>query len=191
MIWQFFDAARRSVLRSREAVGHGHLSQEVAVSIFLAVTTVETFLNVFFRIVVEEDGYRQHKEQLLRDLSHPFLSLDKKIKTWPERILGRPIDLNTGAGKAFMDLKDLRNGLMHFRSTHSTLDLPDFSIEGLPDTSTFDELTSAHAESALATAEQFLTEVFLEKGLSMQEVSQTLHLWTGRGQGQRGRQDYP
>ena len=90
MVWQFFEALRRSVARAHN-VDQRFLAQEVAVSVFLAVATVETFLNLFFRIVVEK-GENTHKEQLLRDLSFPYLSLEMKIKRWPKNILGKSIE---------------------------------------------------------------------------------------------------
>jgi hypothetical protein len=107
-------------------------------------------------------------------------SLDHKIKEWPKRVLGQPIDLGTGAGKAFMELKGLRNSLMHFTSTHSTLDLFGQAVEGLSDTSALDELTDADAERALVTAEDFVGAVLLARSGSPQAIPRGLHLWTGK-----------
>ena len=179
IVWQFYEALRRSAVRARGA-DERHVQQEVAVSIFLAVTTVEVFLNVFFRLVVEEEGYREYKEQLLQDLLPPFLSLDKKIKQWPRQILGTQIDLDAGPGREFVDLKNLRNKLMHFTSTHETLKLPGFRVEGLPNTAVFDSLTVTYSERAVGAVEGFLQAVFGAKGLSVGSVSKNLHFWTGK-----------
>lgn len=180
MVWQFFEALRRSVARAHEAANQPHLHQEVAVSVFLAVTTVEAFLNLYFRLVVEEPPFSQHKKRLLDDLSRPYASLEQKLRQWPKEILGNSIDLESGPGKAFLELKDLRNRLMHFKSSHDTIEIPGGSIQGLPNTTVFDELTAADSDNALETAEALIGAVMHARGIKPEHAPRNLQFWTGK-----------
>lgn len=181
VVWHYFEMLRRAVGRCHELQEGRQLRQEVAVAIILAVTTVEAFMNVFFRVLVEESGYRQHKATVLKDLSPPFLSLEKKWKKWPREILGEPMGSASGPGKRFVELKNRRNRLMHFTSSHDTIDLPDnVKIEGLPRTDVLDDLTLDDAVDALNTAEWAIAAVLRAGGVPEDLIPKNLHFWTGR-----------
>jgi hypothetical protein len=177
LIWQYFKALRRLVggLNSDETL----MKQDVTVCIILAVAAVEAFLNIFFRVVVSETGFTQHEQRVLDDLTKRR-SLDHKLKTWPEDILGQSLDFATPTPQAFLALKHRRNALMHFTSSHQTLKSADYEIRGLADTTVFDTLSSNDAESALQAAEGMVCELLRLRGTPENQLPQALHMWTGK-----------
>lgn len=179
LVWEYFSALRRAVQRTIDEEHKHSKQQEVAVCIFLAVTAVETFLNVYFRTLVEEEPYSPHKSRFLHELKSR-ISLERKLSKWPTEILGRGLLLTEGPGKAFNDLRDLRNDLMHFTSSHQTLDLPGVTIHGLADTTSYDNLGDEQAKSALRVAENLVAELFILRGIPYHQVCHLLHAWTGK-----------
>lgn len=180
MVCNYFSALRRAVYRVlEESDSDNEKRQECAVCIFLAVTAVETFLNVFFRVVVEEEPFTAHKSQLLADIRKQF-SLARKLEKWPRDILGRSLSDIAGPGREFAALRDLRNKLMHFTSSHQTIEIPGATIHGLADTSSYDRLGNDDARRALRVAEDVLAEIFRLRGISVDQIPHALHLWTGR-----------
>jgi hypothetical protein len=181
MVWQCYESAVRAALRARDTERPDERSQDILVCVLLAVATAETFLNIFFRIVVEETGYTQHKDRLLKDLTPPFLGLEGKLKQWPKDIFGDPLDLESGIGKEFQKLKNKRNTLMHFTSSYDTLSLPDnITIKGLANTEVFDSLTVEDAFKAIDIIERFIKEILRLKGRSIEKLPSELHFWTGK-----------
>jgi len=180
IVWQYFEALRRLVNRLDPATDVTALKQDVAVCIMLAVTVVEAFLNIFFRVVVSEPGFTQHKKRVLEDLEKRK-SLDYKLKNWPRQVFGRELDFAAPVPSSFLALKDTRNDLMHFTSNHKTLVLqPGVNIEGLADTSAFDTLTVDNAADALDLAEGMVGELFRLRGTPDNQLPHALHLWTGK-----------
>ncbi len=178
MIWEYFKGLRRLVsnihIHSQE-----EQKQEIALSIFLAITVVEAFLNIYFRIVVEEEPYKTHRKNLIDNLSDRK-SLDYKIKNWPKDILGKNLNIDTGVGKDFINLKEKRNKLMHFKSSYESIAIEDINILGLADTSVYDSLTVNDAIFALDTAEKILEEIFRCRGIEEEKIPGMMHLWTGK-----------
>ena len=179
MIWQYFDALRRLVGGLNHSRDETELKQDTALCIMLAVTVVEAFLNIFFRVVVSEPGFTQHKQRVLDDLDKRR-SLDRKLRTWPAEVLGKGLDFTAPTPKAFLALKERRNALMHFTSSHETLNLPGVVIQGLADTSVVDTLTLADAAHALEAAEGMVRELCRLRGTPEHQLPHALHLWTGR-----------
>ena len=179
IIWCYFKALRQQVHDLMNF--HNELEQKghVATCIFLAITIIESFLNIFFRIVVSEHQFNGHEKRVLNDLSNRK-SLDHKIRNWPKDILGKDINWTCGIGKEFMDLKTLRNALMHFTSSHSKLEINGIKIHGLSDTSIFDALSTKNAITALTIAEGVIAEILRIRGYPEGEVKHGLHLWTGK-----------
>ena len=144
----------------------------------MAVTVVEVFLNLWFRVRVEERKVSGEREAFLKDLA-ARISIDRKVKQWPQRYLSKALNFNAGAGAEFIKLKELRNSIIHFTGSHESIDLGNVTIHGLADTSEYDALTAVHASWALQTAEDLVAEVFRLAGLNSEEVSHALHAWAG------------
>ncbi|MFA5271573.1 MAG: hypothetical protein WC412_04440 [Candidatus Omnitrophota bacterium] len=179
MVWQYFDALRRLCYRVATNKNKEEILQDTVLCVILAVTGVEVFLNIYFHIMINEEPYKHAKEQILSDLMRQ-VSLDKKLKEWPQKVLGKKIQLNYGIGLEFTNLKKLRNKLVHFSSSYETFTSSSITIIGLPDTTIYDSLDANSALKALDTAEQLICEIFRLQGTEEADICRALHLWTGK-----------
>lgn len=181
IIWEYFEALRRLVVQSRDSEDESTRRQTAALSVVMSVTVVEVFLNLWFRVRAEERHSPEDVAKLVLELGHPRpWSLDKKLKHWPKRYLGKELDLDHGPGAEFMKIKALRNSIIHFSSTHTTFEHENVVIRGLADTTDYHELTFEKARSALSAAEDVIGEVFSLAGVSQENIRHMLHLWVGR-----------
>ncbi len=181
MVWQYFQALRRLCYAIEQHQDHDEetIQQDAALGVILAITGIEIFMNVYFRILVDEAPYKHAAACILDDLENQ-VSLEKKIKKWPETVFGKKLNLGAGAGQRFTNLKTLRNKLVHFSSSHETRELPGVKIQGMADTSVYASLTAHSAKNALEVAELFICEIFCLRGVSEQECPHALHAWTGK-----------
>jgi len=179
IIWQYFQCLRRIINRANIDTDDEEKKQDVALCIFMAITIVEAFINIYFRIIVEEQGFAQYKALIVKDLkSHK--TIDYKIRNWPRRIFGKTLNFSEGIPKQFLELKRLRNELMHFKSSHEAMHMPGVSVYGLADTSALDDLDISKAFLAHDIAEGMLIQLFRLRGIAENEMSSHIHLWTGR-----------
>jgi len=182
MVWSYFSALRRMCYQVEEHNSDGHKKEDAALCIITAVTVVEVFLNVYFRILISENPYKHAEDRIKNDLKRQT-SLDRKLKEWPEEVFGKKIDYGSGAGQKLMKLKNLRNALVHFSSTWETIEIQGITIHGLADISAFESLGQHSAIQALETAEEFLAEVFRLRGIKEADILGELHSWTGQPPG--------
>jgi len=183
IVWELFEALRRLCVRVREAESAEDESaqrQEAALCVILSVQCVEVFFNVYFRVLISEPTYAHAAKEISADMARTQCGLDTKIKKWPGLVFGQKLPLDKGAGQRFVALKNLRHKLMHFTSSHETLSIPGVSIHGLADTSAYEALSAKSAIEALHTAEAFLCEVFILRGIPAEQLPHALHSWTGR-----------
>jgi hypothetical protein len=181
VVWEYFDSLRRLVKNTQEAESDAHRRQSAALAVVMAVNVVEVFVNLWFRVRVEETGSQSQKDQLVQDLSFPRpASLERKLKNWPKAFLGKELDFQTGLAADFLAIKKLRNSIVHFSSTHETLTIENISIHGLADTSEYDNLSHKNAVEALYAAEGMLVEFFRLANVAEENIPQLLHGWAGR-----------
>lgn len=179
IVWDYFWSLRLLEENARKAPSAELSRQSTALAVVMAVTVVEVFLNLWFRVRIEERKIPGEREAFLKELS-ARISLDRKIKQWPPRYLSGALDFTSGAGSEFIKLKELRNSIIHFTSSHESVELGDVAMHGLADTTEYDSLTATNASWALQTAEGIVAEVFLLAGLTAKEVPNALHAWAGR-----------
>lgn len=123
MVWVYFNALRRLIRTLDTAATEDEVRENVAVCVILAVSIVETFLNVLFRVVVSESGFTQHEPLILKDIENRK-SLDYKLRSWPKIVFGKGVDFEEPTAQAFLVLKERRNRLMHFTSSRQTVAVP-------------------------------------------------------------------
>jgi hypothetical protein len=179
-VWEYFSSLRQLASNAITAPNEQLARQSAALAIVMSVTVCEVFMNLWFRVRIEEKNDAAGRAAFLKDLSFPFASLDKKLKSWPKRYLGKDLNLASGPGAAFVALKETRNGIIHFASTHETFTFENVSIHGLADTSEYDALGAPEAKAALETAEQFVQEIFRLAGHTGHELPEMMHGWTGQ-----------
>lgn len=175
---EYFDALRWLRDEAQRTTERSQCRRVAAMTVIQAVTAVEVFMNLWFRAVVEQAKDDLKAGALLRDLEAKT-SLERRLTTWPKKFLGHRIDLRNGPGGAFVSLKDLRNSIVHFSTTHETVHAPQLIIHGLADTTAYDEMDSATADAAVATAEAFVTELFRIRGFDAATSERALFAWTG------------
>lgn len=177
VVWDYFLSLRLLCNQSCDAESPELARQAAARAVIMGVTVVEVFFNLWFRVKVEERRIEADRLSLLKDLSQRK-PLEYKLRNWPARYLGSELDLLTGPGEQFVKLKDLRNSIIHFTSSHQSFEAEGFAIHGLADTSQYDALNQSSALWALDTAENVVAEVFKLAGVT--DVRGALHAWTGR-----------
>lgn len=179
MVWEYLDLLHRIGGNLHSISDENERRQNIALCIILAVTVVGTFLNIFFRVKVSEKEFAKHKEYLLKSLKNRW-SLEKKLKEWPKTILNANFNLQSGIGKRFSKLKDKRNGLMHFTTSHETLNLDGAEIHGVSDISSYHDLRDSDAYEAIATTEDFIQNILELSGLKGSALSGRMLHWTGK-----------
>src|ERR1043166_4251732 len=179
ILWQFHSSLNRQIALATSATNADECREYVALCIVLSVTLVETFLNLFFRILVSEVGFTQFGNEVLRDFEKEA-SLGHKIKEWPKLLVDSGIDLSQGIGQKFIQLKALRNWLMHFTSSFETFSFDNITIQGLADISRYEELKIEDATEALNTAEGIIAEILRMRGARVEDIPSQLLSWIGK-----------
>ena len=179
IVREYFESLRWLSLEAQNSEDPRHARRLAAIAIIQAVACVEVFVNLWFRAHVSESKKEKLQETLLRDLE-ARTSLEKRLATWPKRHLGRELDLRDGPGLAFVELKNLRNAIVHFVSTHETVHKPFLIIHGLADTSEYDALLGTDAKKALIVAESFVTEIFRLAGFDVVTTERALAVWIAK-----------
>jgi uncharacterized HAD superfamily protein len=179
MVNEYFTILRRLVYDLDIIKDPDIRRQQVTLCIFQSVTAVETFLNIYFRVVVSEKEFKHHEGYFLKTIIDRR-SLDYKLKQWPKTILGRELILDAGIGKSFVKLKNLRNSLMHFVSTHETVRFLNMEIQGEVNIDHFQNLSIEDAHNALEVAEDFLCEIFRLRGIKESQFHYMLRLWSAK-----------
>ena len=179
MVWEYFEALRRLRWRVQQSDNENEIRQDAALCVILAVNGVEIFLNVYFRVLVSEKQFEDSHEKIMKDLKSR-IGIDEKIREWPVAVLKEKIELGSGIGQRFTELKNKRNHLTHFSSSHETISVPGAVLNGMADTSVYDSMNKEMAVNALAVAEALICEVFRLRGISENQVPHSLHAWTGK-----------
>ena len=156
------------------------IRQDSAIAIILSIQCVEVFLNVYFRVVVSEPDFSHAFIKINSDLHDTKFGLERKLKDWPKLVFDKKLDFSSGASQRLKKLKNQRNKLMHFKSSHETILISEIVINGLADTTSYESLNTQSAIDALSTAEDFLCEIFTLRGIVPENLSHSLHSWTGK-----------
>jgi hypothetical protein len=179
IIWEYYECLGRQIHRVPENGNDRTQKQELVLALFLSVSVVEAFINAFFRVVVEEEGFRNHRERLLKDVENR-ISLESKLKEWPKKVLGKHLNFNAPNVEKFLDLKNQRNALMHFVSSHESIELPGpVYIHGLADMSALEALALPLAFEYPKVIRNFSYEIFLLRGISREDLPHAFHRWFG------------
>ncbi len=178
MVWSYFSSLRRMCDRIKEHDFDSDKREDSALCVITAVTGVEVFINVYFRILITEEPYKHAKTKIINDLERQ-ISLDKKLKKWPKAVFNKNLNYGSGVAQQFIELKNIRNGLVHFSSTHETFQAPGYVIQGLADTSVYNSLNEHSAHRALVIAENFIGEILKLGGVKNEDISGQLQAWTG------------
>ena len=161
MVWSTFRSLNRIAEEIESSDDQNYIKDKVAISIVLSVTAVETFINLFFRILVEDNEYQEHKEMILNDLdlegNEKPKGLKSKLNHWPNKVLNKNINFNKGVAKQFEEIREKRNALMHFKSEYKTYSsIPGIEIKGLANTEIFNNLEKEDGLKSALIARDFI-----------------------------------
>ena len=148
-------------------------------STILAISAVEVFMNLWFRIHASEQSDIALQDALAKDLEKK-ISIDQKLALWPKRHLKVELNLKAEPVRNFLVLKSRRNSIIHFQSNHESIHASNIIIHGLADTTEYDLLSGASAQEALNTAEEFVAEVFRIAGFDAGTSEVALAGWVGK-----------
>ena len=180
VVVEYFESLRWLAKSAVEAPEDHQARRIAAMAVIMAVNAVEVFLNLWFRVVATERNDCAQEAQFAHDLAKR-ISLEQKLTTWPTRHLQANLDLRHGPGKAFVELKRVRNSIVHFESSHDTVHTGTAILHGLADTTHYDGLTAASADEALTIAENLVIEIFRLAGFDNATVDHAATVWIGKG----------
>lgn len=183
MVWSTFRSLDRIAQEVENSEDKNYIKDKVAISLVLSVTVVETFLNMFFRILIENPKYQEHKEMVLNDLdlegNEKRKGLKYKLNNWPNKVLNKNINFDKGVAKEFDEIRQKRNALMHFTSKYEPISIPGVEIKGLANTEVFDNLKKEDALKNALIARDFIGQVLTLGGTSEKELPHAMHHWLG------------
>jgi hypothetical protein len=165
----------------------------VALAVFMAVSAIEAFLNIWFRTFSEVGPVAAHRETIMADLRRRC-GLTYKFKTWPKMCFDKGFDLDRPLAKSFLASVDHRNALMHFTTNYDSIEVPGIAVQGLVDITAYQSLGRLDAVNAVRVAEEIVGEFFRLQKAGAVEVLKQIHYWTRRVPSQAdlaeaGRQD--
>jgi len=176
MVWEYYAIIQRLTSRL-DPTDEKAFRQDIALCVLLAVTAVESFLNLFFQVLITKPEYSTH-DSFIQDSLNRRRSLEYKIKNWPKRVFGKHIDLTAGVGKRFAELKDLRNRLMHFGDVQRELDVAGAKLHNFTDITFYHALEERDAWKALHTSLAFIVEVLKLASKDEKQLAGLTVQWT-------------
>ncbi len=179
VVIEYFDSLRWLADSAEDAGDEQVARRFAAMATIMAVTAVDVFFNLWFRALVEDRDDQALRADLIRDLE-ARVSLDQKLGEWTKRHLPAMLDLKQGPGRAFVELKELRNGIIHFTSTHETIHTPGMIVHGMANTSSYDSLSAKSARDAVSVAEALIEEILRLAGFDEEMISTALAAWIGK-----------
>lgn len=179
ILWRYFACLRRLVHEANTTPDPDLQRETAALAVFMAVSAIEAFLNIWFRTFSEAGLVVAHRATIMADLRNRR-PLTYKFKTWPKMCFDKSFDLDRPPAKAFLALVEQRNALMHFTTSYDSIEVPGITVQGLVDITTYQRLGPPDADNAVRVAEEIVGEFFRLQKAGAVEVLKQIHYWTCR-----------
>ena len=183
MIWSCFRSLQLNIGYLENETNIETIKDYAAANIGMSVIAVETFINMYFRVLVEEEKYKEHKNMIIEDQisqnGKRAKGLEQKLNSWPNIVLNKNINFNKGIGKEFNQIRIRRNNLTHFTSDYESMNIEGIVINGLADTPSFDTLSKTDGSKALKVAKEFIEHILSLSGVKKNQLPHAVHQWTG------------
>lgn len=179
ILWSYYNVLRSLVFDNKKTTNASEKRENALLVIIMSVTIIEAFLNIYFYLLVSEKKYFKHFEQISKEIKNTSFSLDKKIRLWPKLLFNKDIDLGSGVGQKFQELKKLRNELLHFHSDHYESKFDNIKITRLLDITAFEKLAEYDVNSCTSIVLDFASEIFRLSGVTENKMDSAIHLWFG------------
>ena len=174
----YYSILQNLVLEHKKAKTRNDKRDKCLLIIFLSVTIVEAFINIYFLLLASENKYNKNFKQISNELKK-HISLENKINNWPKIFFEKGLNFKDGTGKEFKDLKDLRNKLVHFQSEHNEERLGYYLFKKLLNISEFEQLSEFDAVKCPVIVLDFVSEIFRLAGIKENKIGASIHLWFG------------
>lgn len=149
-----------------------------ALAVTQAITTIEVFMNLWVRQLLEEKRDQSLIEQFIKDLGSR-LPFSKKLERWPKFFFGKPLDFKKSPALELAELISLRNEIVHFESNYETVEYSQLIVHGLANTTKYDALQAQDAIRAVSIAENIALEFFRLANFNQVDQEQAKTAWTG------------
>jgi hypothetical protein len=177
IIWSYYNILQNLVFDFKNAKSEKEKREKAVLVIIMSVTVVETFMNVYFFLLASEEKYSERFELITKEIRSA--SLDSKIKRWPKKLLGKKINLGSGVGQKFQNLKKLRNKLLHFQSEHNELMHDNIQLKKLIDISVYENILEYDVESCPSLVLDCVSKIFSLVGIPENKMGGFIHTWFG------------
>ncbi len=166
---------RKSAYDSEEQI-----IQDAMAAVFIGVNVVEAFMNIYFKVHAEENSTFTWYTTIISDLSKNSFGLGAKMIKWPKLCFGQVLDNKDPRYVEFEALKSLRNGLTHFKTSHTIIaPIPGVTIQGLSDLSLVGHLDADMPGRAVSAVIGFVELILEAHGFSPEQVSMASRSWIG------------
>jgi hypothetical protein len=179
ILWRYFTCLRRLAREASEAADRDLQREASALAVFMAVSAIEAFLNIWFRTFSEAGPLVRHRQTIMTDLSQRR-GLRYKFTTWPKMCFDKGFSLDRPPANAFLSLVERRNELMHFTTDYDSIEVPGVALQGLVDITAYQSLKATDAVNAVRIAEEIVGEFFRLQDASGEDVLRHMHYWTMR-----------
>jgi len=178
-LWPLFAALRRICVQP-PSEDRSTIEQDGLIAIFLSITIIEAFTNVFFQVVAHEEQFAHAKARILKDLTRRGLPTGVKIVEWSQQAFGAEVNQRDPRWQRYEKMRDHRNELTHFRSSFSTIAVPDnVFIKGLADMSAFRRITANTPVEAMACVIGIAELIVTARGVRPEGLSGHVQHWLG------------
>lgn len=179
ILWRYFACLRRLAHEAHTTPDPDLQREAAALAVFMAVSAIEAFLNIWFRTFSEAGRAAAYRETIMADL-RKRRGLTYKFQTWPEMCFDKGFDLDRPPAKTFLALVEQRNALMHFTTNYDSIEVPGIRAQGLVDITAYESLGAPDAANAIRVAEEIVGEFFRLQKAGAVDVLKQLHYWTCR-----------
>ncbi len=162
IIWTYFNLLRNLSYQTDKIKNVKEKRENNLLVILMAVTTVETFYNIYFSILVSNPNYLEYKERILGDIKNSKYPFEKKLKEWPILLFKKNIEFGKGIGQKFAKLKEIRNKLLHFLPDYKSIEITNLKIESVLDISVYEDLDKFDATNC-----------------PKEKIGHQIHIWFG------------
>ena len=179
ILWVYYNILRILILDFHNTTDENEKKEKAFLVIIVSVTIIDAFLNIYFFLLVSEEKYSYHMEQIKNEIKKTSFPLDKKVNQWPMLLFNKNVDFGSGVGQKFMNLKNLRNKLLHFQSDHNELDIQNIKISKLLDITIYEELAQYDVDSCQSIVLDLASEIFRLVGIQKDKIPHFIHSWFG------------
>lgn len=160
IVWKLFENLQLIEKAAGTPIYEQTIPNYSMMSVFMAVACIETFLNLYFRQLVEFPKYSNMKEEVLKQIKY---GLEQKLKELPRLFFGKNL-LESIAGINFHEYRNIRNGILHYKHTCEELVWTGFKITGLTDSTIIHNLDAKYIWESKRVVRELISEILIYSG---------------------------